>query len=161
MYLLGSILWVLVFRVLPSDASTNMSEVFRIICWHYSVHGTQNQMTNLALPSFCDPSSPASAYPRPKGSGVEIRNICSAILYCVRHYVDLSDEYGQTMEKVLAEACVISLTMSSHANKLFLPPAQVTRLRQAIDVYLACYSRLAKWADDQGDLLFSMVPKFH
>ena len=75
MYLLGSVLWLLCYDVLPGSPQDNMSVVWTQVCTHYAAIQASCQYTNLSLHSFCDPGSPFASYPKLKGRGAEVKDL--------------------------------------------------------------------------------------
>ena len=66
MYLLGSILHVLCFKLLPGSPTDNMETVWGQISAYYSQHGVPTQYTSLTLNSFCDAKASHRSYPKLK-----------------------------------------------------------------------------------------------
>ena len=54
-YFNGSVLAILIYNVMPGDASANMSDLWAMICHFYKTHSVDCQFNNLSLQSFGDP----------------------------------------------------------------------------------------------------------
>jgi hypothetical protein len=76
----GSVLWMLVFRVLPNAASSNMASLWDQISRCYSDMGISTQHTNLSVGSFCNAEKPNGHYPKLKGKGAEVKGL--ALVLC-------------------------------------------------------------------------------
>ena len=74
-YMLGCILWLLCFAMLPGTAKDNMQLVWRLISEAYRESNVDTQFTHLQLGSFCDADSPMMSYPRLKGKGAEVKDL--------------------------------------------------------------------------------------
>ena len=68
-YMLGSILYLLVYKKMASGPGANMREVWSKISAYYRQHRVPGQFSNLLLSSFCDPKRPHHHFPRLKGKG--------------------------------------------------------------------------------------------
>ena len=75
MWFLGSVLWMLVFRVLPNDAPSNATSVWEQVSQCYSEMGASSQYTNLSINSFCNPAQPGGHYPKLKVKGTEVKSL--------------------------------------------------------------------------------------
>ena len=65
-YAAGSILWMLVFQMLPGSAEANMEAVCGMIVDEYKRHRTNTQYTNLRIGSFVDEQKTHGVYPKLK-----------------------------------------------------------------------------------------------
>lgn len=66
MYCNGSVLWLLVFRILPDSPTKNMENLWADIVDCYRELGISTQYTNLSIGSFCDVLKPSGHYPKLK-----------------------------------------------------------------------------------------------
>ena len=73
MYMLGSLLWLLTYRVMTGTPASNMERLWGMICSKYSLLKTENQYGGLRLSNFIDPDHPHKAYPKLKGRGGEVK----------------------------------------------------------------------------------------
>ena len=74
-YLLGSVLWLLVFVVLKSTPDENIRQIWSLILDHYTRHQTSRQFSSLTLSSFMKPTKIMTSYPKLEGKGAEIRHL--------------------------------------------------------------------------------------
>ena len=65
----GSVLWLLVYKVLPDDPQSNMSRVWSMVQTAYAHLDVSNQFGNLLLNWFTDPDKWNNHYPKLKGKG--------------------------------------------------------------------------------------------
>ena len=75
MYFLGSVLWLLVYRLMPSNPVKNMEMLWGLIQEYYSEHSVSTQYSNLSLSSFCNPDKPRAKHPKLKGRGAEVKHL--------------------------------------------------------------------------------------
>ena len=73
MYALGSVLWLLCYKIYKGTPSENMTELWSGIAELYSTMRTSSQFTNLKLNSFTDPANPGKHNPKLKGKGSEVK----------------------------------------------------------------------------------------
>ncbi len=117
MYMLGRILWLLCYRMLPDSATRNMDAVWTMISNHYSRNKTPCQFTSLRLGSFCDLDKPNGAYPKLKGRGAEVKDLVHPIIEVWRHYMDGSARGDKLALEMLEGQADFQAMMSAHAKK--------------------------------------------
>ena len=165
MYFLGSVLWVLVYRRMPHGASRNMGELWEHISAFYAEHLTATQFSHLNLSSFHRPDKPAKDYPKLKGKGAEVKCLVPALLHIWDRYRRQGDAHDNWVKDCLESMVTIQSVVDEAAHDLFLERSERVdaskTLRDNVDKFLRCYSRLGKAADEVGDLLWSAVPKLH
>ena len=75
----GSVLWLLVYRLMPGSADDNIRQLWSEILDEYGNDPPIKQYTTLTLNSFTDPAKPRGQYPRLKGSAAEVKWIMGPI----------------------------------------------------------------------------------
>ena len=161
MYMLGSCLWLLSFRILPRSPRDNVARVWELVTQYYTHNDTTCQFSNLELGMFCEVAKPRSHYPKLKGRGAEVKHLVPAILYAWRQCKRRRNEYDNNVEEMLISQCNAQRILDDYADELFLPPSQAQVYRRHIDKVLSIYTWLADEATKCGDLLWSVVPKHH
>ena len=80
-YLLGSVLWLLVYRLAPPGqaAQSRMEAIWHQVTAHYHENQTSCQLSNLTLSMWHDPAHPRKAYPRLKAKGGEAKWLVPAL----------------------------------------------------------------------------------
>jgi hypothetical protein len=159
-YLLGSVLWLLCFRVMPGTPTNNMQQVWAFISDFYRKHAVPTQFTNLRLGSFTDADKPRVTYPKLKGRGAEIQNLVWPLHQAWVQFGKSSNDF-QTVDSLLIKQLEVQQVLSCHAACLFLPMHEVGKLQAAADDVLRLYSKLANQADQTGCHLWPITPKFH
>ena len=160
-YLLGSILWLLCYRLLPSSPSENLKRVWACIVNAYRDNGVPSQYTNMSLSMFTNPDSPDKSYPKLKGRGAEIKELVQPLLFAWEALVDCSDDFNHDVKAILETQIDIQTILHIHRDDTFLPVKVANRLRDCVDRFLSLYQGLAHASDQRKDLLFNMVPKLH
>ena len=160
-YMYGSILWKLVYQILPGDASENMALIWGHIVERYRQLGTDAQYSNLDLSSFCDPASPQATYPRLKGSGCEVKDLLLPLQYVWAKYMDDELREHHLIKEMLSHQADIQSILSDFATEPVLPPQVSKDFQLATDLLLKKYVIVAQAADAREELLFSIVPKHH
>ena len=69
MYFLGSVLWLLCYRMMTGTPNANLARVWKLIVEAYQDIGTSCQYTSWRLSFFTDPKEPTKAYPKLKDRG--------------------------------------------------------------------------------------------
>ena len=70
-YLLGAVLFILVFQILPDSPEENMHNIWTSINDYYRHYNVVTQYSSLKLASFHEPSQ----YPKLKGKGAEVKDL--------------------------------------------------------------------------------------
>lgn len=161
MWFLGSVLWVMVFKVLPGGAAANIRDVWERIVRAYEVLCPPAQYTNLSLSAFCDPAKPSGHFPKLKGKGAEVKGLVGALSIVWGGLMDSSKHEHNLIKAALDQVLKFQNIIDDFSQDLFLPQEQVRALQNHVHEFLRIYTELAHIADQQGLLLWNMAPKFH
>lgn len=161
MWFMGSVLWMLVFRVLEGSAENNMGEVWSRISAAYSILNPAAQYTNLGLGSFCDPSKPSGHFPKLKGKGAEVKGLVGPLLLVWQSYMSPDNEEHQLIAHALQCVLDFQTIIDESGHELFLPQDEATKLKNHVDDFLKAYTIIGHMAEARGDLLYNMTTKFH
>ena len=161
MYFLGSILWVLTYRILTGTPHANMGQIWTEIAAAYRALACPTQYGNLGLTSFHDPAKPRAAYPKLKGRAAEVKWLAPALQAVWARHMRHGVEQDHWVAGCLASLCQMQSILDSDSRNFFLEPGQVLHFRTLVDQHLSLYSRLAAAADSVGDLLWTVAPKHH
>ena len=161
MWFLGSVLWILVFQILPGSTSARADELWRRISRAYSALQPSTQYTNVSVKSFCDESKPSGHYPKLKGKGAEVKGLVEPLGLVWAELMDSTHEDHKLIEIGLQQTLQIQQTIDASAHDFFLPPADVVLLQTSVHEFLRVYTELGHSADRGNLLLFNMTHKFH
>ena len=156
-YVLGSALWLLTFRVGPKS----MDVVWERVKHWYAELGIPTQFSSLAVSSFCDPKSPRSHYPKLKGKGMEVKWLVPVLTNVWEECVPEDTSLNFRVREVFHSQCQVQAIVDEHAHELFIPPGKSVSLRRAVGNILEKHTQLALAADEDHELLFNMPYKFH
>jgi hypothetical protein len=165
-YMLGSVLWMLVYSVLAGAPQDNMALVWERISQLYTAMRISCQYTSLGLSSFHDidtlhPNRLSNKhFPKLKGKGAELKGLAPVLLEVWREHASATDEHRLVAE-VLRHQCDLQAIIDEHSTELFLPVAAAAALQKSVVDLLLKYTQLAHRADARGNLLWSLAPKFH
>lgn len=160
-YMLGSVMWLLCFKMLPGTPEQNMQQLWAFITEFYRGHSVPTQFTNLNLGSFVDANQPRFTYPKLKGRGAEIRNLVWPLSAAWDEFGARASPEFTLVRTLLKRQLDVQAVLSNHAAELFLPVDEAMNFRPAVDDVLRIYSKLANQADQCGSHLWSITPKFH
>jgi hypothetical protein len=161
MWFLGSVLRMLVFRILPDTAVANMSKVWSQIAQCYSDMGSSVQYTNLSIASFCDPQKPNGHYPKLKGKGAVVKSLASVLCQVWAMNMQAGNREHALVAQALGAQDGFQCIIEDYAGDLFLPSEKAVAFQQHIIDFLTAYTSLCHMADARGDLLWNMTTKFH
>ena len=159
-YTIGSVMFILVFEVMPLEADVNMNKLWAFISEWYTSSRTDIQYNNLSISSFTDPENPEKHFPCLKGKGAEVKHLLPAIRAA---WV----EFGKEYEHYTLVARMLTLLADAHAMlddysaEILLPLDAANRYKGCVHRFLMDYQRLAHAAELRGDLYWSMPSKCH
>ena len=160
MVLLGSVLWLLCYRMLPGLPTENVETVWSMMREYYTEHGVTSQFTSFSLNSFTDPEKHCSNYPRLKGRGYEIKSALLPLAHIFKHFKNRSNNDEMIME-ALEIMIEIDGTFDTYVDDWFLPDFASSRVLVLADCFLERYAALHNAFTLTGDLLFHTLPKHH
>ena len=161
MYLLGSALWMLCYRVLPMNLVASMDRVWSMVVHYYTSMGITCQFSSLSLSSFTNPQKPRGHYPKLKGKGAEVKGLVGPLCQIWHTCMEGGREDHARIGRCLQYLYNIQNTIDEYASELFFPKEVVGGFRAEIDALLSDYCALAAQADADGDLLWNLAPKWH
>lgn len=160
-YMLGSILYLLVYKILRERPEENMNKVWAVISQFYKDNHISVQYTNLTLTSFVDTRKPHGHYPRLKGKGAETKNVVEAVHHAWLTLVPDTFESKAEIANMLRHQVEAQNILHDFSSDLFLPKEVACQFQEHIQNVLLTYQRLAAAADASGDLLWNQPTKFH
>ena len=162
MYFLGSVLWMLIFRILrDGSVAARVEAVWKRISLWYSVFQPADQFTNLSLASFCDASKPFAHFPKPKGKVGEVKGLVEPLARVWSELSDVSNPDHTLIEIGFRQLISMQSIISEYGKDLFVPPPDVLVLQDNVHEFLRVYTELGHSADRQKLYLFNMTHKFH
>ena len=161
MWFLGSVLWMLVFRVLDGAAVDNMATIWSKISDAYADLQPPAQYTNLGLSSFCNPMKPCGHFPKLKGKGAEVKGLVGPLLVVWRAFMHNDNEEHQLIAVALTCVLKVQSIIDDHNHELCLPPGEASHLKNHVREFLKTYTTIGHMTEERGDLLWNMTVKFH
>ena len=162
-YLLGSVLWLLVYDVLEGSPQANLQKVWKMIIEEYQSIGTLYQFSSMQI-SFFAGKQPHNSYPQLKGRGCQVKGLINPLLNVWKKVMVKSKRsvvYKNNVLKALQAQHTVQKIIDDHHSDVFITKDQVPMLQQAIDDHLEAYSWLALESDKKDEMLFTVAPKFH
>ena len=74
-YLLGSVLWLLTYKMLDSTPIDNFEYIWEQLLIEYRKTAGGTEYTSLSIASFVNPDKHDTTYPRLKGRGCEVKSL--------------------------------------------------------------------------------------
>lgn len=170
-YHCGSILWLLVYRLMPNTAAENMRALWTDILEEYQSGSPCKQFTSLVLGSFTRADRPRKDYPRLKGSASEIKWLIGPLKAVWVKYKRPGNRYDNRVLASLNSILAIQDLIDESSHDMFMDIPKVIELRQQIADFLNHLVWLANEVDrpvpnpaslfQPGDKLFTVPPKSH
>ena len=160
-YFLGSILWILIYEILPDTPARNMITIWKEITDNYKQLRTACQFNNLVLSSFCRPDKHDKDFPKLKGKGAEIRDLMEPMLLVWQKHCRNRNSVDKSVLSGLQCMCKLQAILHEYKDDPFLPVNTAKLFTGHVNMFLHEYSVLANLADKELKLLFNVVPKHH
>ena len=161
MYMLGSVLHVLVFQILPGSPLANMEIIWTEICEQYRLLNIPSQYSSLGISTFVDAEKPRMVYPRLKGRAAEVKWLVPVLLVLWRRHKRAGVQMDDWVEACLAAQVRLQEIMDDEPRAFLMDEGLARELRAVADRMLSFYARLAHAANEAGDLLWTVAPKHH
>ena len=156
--MMGSVLWLLCYEVLPNAPDANMVCVWKALVEQYASGKVKNQYTNLGLSSFCNPDQPKYFYPKLKGRGGEVKALVWP-LYMVWLKMHKPTPQHKRVASVLKHQVELQQIIDDHASETFLPSDDAHKFTSIAHTMLKEYSVLASMAgNDKNKCCFLLLP---
>lgn len=160
-YLLGSVLFLLTFVIMPESPEENMSALWKKIVDYYKTFSVATQYSTLQLSSFCAPTKPTEHYPKLKGKGAEVKDLVAPLCAIWKDITKSRKDSYKMVSTCLENQVAIQDIMHGYKDDLILPVNVAKNLQQHVDALLVTYQRLAAKADQAGHLLWNQPTKWH
>ena len=160
-YLLGSVLQILVFEILPGGEKANMDRVWGKICSHYEQNSTPCQDTNLGLGMFCNVEKYKKEFPRLKGRAAKAKNLVPAIAEIWDEVAPKTCNRNKLVMQELECLTESEIILHDTSDLDCLPLDNVDRYRALVLKFLRVYQQLAYDAERTGCFLWNNPSKFH
>ena len=167
----GSVLWLLVYRLMPGTADDNIRQLWSEILDEYGNDPPIKQYTTLTLNSFTDPAKPRGQYPRLKGSAAEVKWIMGPITQAWIKYKRAGNRFDNRVLASLKASLEIRRLIDEASHDAFMELPNVIVFREKISDFLNLHVWLANEVDKPvpaadslfvaGDKLFAVIPKSH
>jgi hypothetical protein len=136
-YLLGSVLWKLIFEIMPGTPLNNMEALWLNICNEYRASETKSQFSSLGISSFTDAKSPASSYPRLKGRAAEIKWLVPVLRKIWSMHKRPGNDCDQLVTNVLEEQVQMQNLIDEGASEFQMDSDSSKELVRVVDRWLA------------------------
>jgi hypothetical protein len=160
-YMLGSILHLLVYSIMPQRPVQNLEALWSDITEEYRRQNIKAQYSSLTLSMFCDPKSPRDSYPRLRGRAAEVKWLVPVLNALWAKYRRPGNELDKLVAELLQTQQLVQNLLDESSAEFQMDEESARELPKATDRLLATYSRAAHAANAMGELLFSVVPKHH
>ena len=120
-YFLGSILWILIYEILPDTPARNMITIWKEITDNYKQLRTACQFNNLVLSSFCRPDKHDKDFPKLKGKGAEIRDLMEPMLLVWQKHCRNRNSVDKSVLSGLQCMCKLQAILHEYKDDPFLP----------------------------------------
>ena len=160
-YTLGSVLWLLVYRILPRGPHENCQYVWSSMCEEYRRLGSDGQLPKLDNNCFTNAKKPREHFPRLKGKAAQLKHAIEVILKVWSKECDLADAMHREVRDLLVHLTDIVKMVDAHSKDVFMSVEHARSLRGSVTSFLQLYTDLGEREDEGLDLLWNIAPKFH
>ena len=165
-YLLGSVIVMLCFYIMPDTAEDNMITLWDYIhnVFYMSPEGrphAANAYSNLTLSMCCQASDPTASAPQLKGRAAEICALTPGIHAAFDHFMDQNDEHHRKIRLCLKYSKSLDQIIHDHKEDDALPAAVALKFKKAVFNMLILYTDINKHAASLARRLFNVTIKAH
>ena len=160
-YFLGSVLYLLVFRLMSGTPESNMSSIWVHVSNIYRAHSVANQYSTLTISSFAGADKPHETYPKLEGKGAEVKDLVFPLSEIWANEVDRDSEFYKPVRQAFLAQLDLQGILHDFREEILLPVDAAASLRNNINSFLLTYQKLAAGADASGDVLWNQPTKFH
>ena len=158
----GSALWLLVYRTMRGSAKQNLLCVWDHIYDYYRLFQPSTRIRKLTLSMFLpSPGSHKRHYPCMTTKGKETEGLVGASLWIWNQYCSPGDAHDESVASVLTCLDRVFCLSRRVGSALHLAQGESAEIRKSLDSLLLHYSALGSRAAAQGDMLWNVTPKFH
>ena len=158
MYMLGSVLYMLVFHVLAGAPEDNMQEIWGCINQFYKDHKVVTQYCNLKIGSFHEPGQ----FPKLKGKGAEVKDLVAPLAHVWNEKTTGSnDRRHRWISRMLQHQLVAQRILHDYKDPTFLPVQAALDFAEAIGGIHHMWSLVANDSDSTGVHIWNTPTKLH
>jgi len=160
-WLYASVLWLLVYKMLPGSPDENLVQLWEQMRAFYKARHITGTYTNMFLGLFTKRRSPNTSYPKMRGKACEIKLLGEALLQVWLHYYDAASDIHGQIRLLLQYSVGLDAILHDNREVSCLPPAIFRQFMDTCERFLVLYSAVNRHFVDSGYLLFNVTPKLH
>ena len=157
-YCMGSVLWLLVYRILGGAPKENLARLEHEMKQAFNT--AEAGYNHLTLGMICSVASPSNSMPCLKGKAGEIKKFGKVLLHLWEMHMDHSRTHKE-IRLVLRLTVRMNDIIDRNAGRFTLPAADANDFKKTTEQYCMLYSKIAKDYARQGMYLFPLTIKFH
>jgi len=160
-WLYASVLWLLVYKMLPGSPDENLVQLWEQMRAFYKARHITGTYSNMFLCLFTKRRSPNTSYPKMRGKACEIKLLGEALLQVWLHYDDAASDIHGQIRLLLQYSVGLDAILHDNREVSCLPPAIFRQFMDTCERFLVLYSAVNRHFVDSGYLLFNVTPKLH
>lgn len=162
MYFLGSVLWLLAFRVLAGEPQDNLSRVLGHCRDWWKEHGFSDVYRNMKVSMIgVRIEAPMESFPKLKGRAAEVKNLLFPMVHVWTRYMDPANNAHKEILLALQMSVRIEEILSANVKTNVFPRAVHAEFETCIFGFLALQTSVANHYNNLGYCLFNVTIKSH
>ena len=157
MYMLGSVLWLLVFQVLDGTPQANLDQVWGEDVDDYKDHNVGTRFSNLEVSIFHHNRT----HPNLSGKGAEIKELVPAVHYVWKLHCNPALRQHALVDGMLHSQCCLQGLLAETKEKCSCHLRMRHCLHIILTMLLSDTACLPSWQTDKMLLLWKITPKHH
>ena len=158
MYMLGAVLYILAFQVLPDDPEENMHAIWTAINQFYKDHKVVTQYCNLKISSFHEPGQ----FQKLKGKGAEVKDLVAPLAHVWNEQTRGSGEASHGFISIMLQHQLnCQSILHDYKEATFLPVQSAIDVSENIGRILIMWTLMANDADSKGLNIWNTPTKLH
>jgi hypothetical protein len=163
----GSVLFLLVYIIMPGTAETNLSEVWDMMLAFYKAHPVGSDRFNrIKLSMFTssdssNPRNPKFKFPKLKGRAIEVKHLGHPLMHVFQQKMDSESPVHKQLLLALKASCAMEEVLDAHPTEFKLPTLAADKFESAAMTFLLCINAVSHHFHTSGMKLFNITIKFH
>ena len=121
-YFFGSVLHLLIYRILPNTPEDNLTEIWALCKQYIKDHQIKVCFGGMTLSMITKPTAAHSQFPRLKGKGVEVKAFGAVLRHVWQSYHDPNDMVHKKVALALKCSVHMEELMTTHQGDWRFPP---------------------------------------
>ena len=161
-YFYGSVLWILIYVILPDGHADNLKTIFDHIKDQYGTLNIEQRFQNMTLNMISNKTDPPTKFPCLKGKGAECRHLGAALQPVFESYMNVDNLQHNQINIALKHSVAIERILSDYKDCFRFPDNVGREFKDHCFAFLLAFNALANfYSKEVRVMLFDVTMKAH